>query len=470
MSSDQSIYKSTTQATFPTKEVYSVSKSVVIDSRQRDCAKYKNPSLYTINIGETFKNITSLELKGAIVPKSNYNIHSANNRIDFSLGSFISGFKIIDGGAGYTFAPTITISNPLYAGTTATATAMINAGGSISSIMINVAGSGYVASKPPFVEVSRPTNSRQAVQPRIEAIVGYTFTATLRTGEYEIGGNPIPPAVLPSGLLLEIQNAMNYAVNGGNYDPASTSPFTVRLVSQYPALGAASGSPEASDTNACLFNRIQVTNVNNTMWEFLWCSGPNHIINAASVLGFNTIDTGIGTLTNDISNGDGVLIPGGLAIRAPFDFNLTNDPDYVILTIALNDTKMERINSLDDGLDNRFAVLLFDNNYPDTLHDLSSGTGGSIVSVDGIKYLSGPVGKGSFWRPVSSVKAMKGSDYDSKKLSWKPPLSKVSSITIQFTKFGYYPGEGPVLYNMEGREHLLLFELSATDNKSQMKD
>ena len=65
---------------------------------------------------------------------------------------------------------------------------------------------------------------------------------------------------------------------------------------------------------------------------------------------------------------------------------------------------------------------------------------------------------------------MKGTDFDSKKLSFKPPMGKVNSLTIMFTKFGFRSGGVPQFYNMEGREHLLLFELTATDNRSQMKD
>jgi hypothetical protein len=465
MSADQSIFKSAQQATLPWEEVYSISKSVVIDSRQRDCSKYKNPAFYEINIGDTFKNITSFELKGAIIPKSNYNVHSSNNKIDFAIGDFVTGFYIYNGGAGYTSAPQITITSPPGGGITAQATAIINNGGTITNIILNIAGSGYTPSKPPFVIISPPNNPKQARQPRIVAIIGNHYTATLRVGEYDIGGNPIPPAVLPSNLLLEIQNSMNYAVNGA-YNSSSTSPFAIRLMSQYPTIDALAGTPESFDTNGCLFNRIQVINVNSDTWEFLWNTGPNRISTAASILGFNTVDSGIGITTLAVLSGLDVLIPAGTSIRGCFDYNLKNDPDYVIMSVQLNQNKMDRITSLDDGIDKRFAVLLFDNNNPETLHDLS----GTTVTVDGVKYLSGPTTKGTFWRDAGAAKPIKGYDFDTKKLSFKPPLGKVSTITVQFTKFGYRPGGAPELYNMEGREHLLLLELNATDNRSQMKN
>ena len=73
-------------------------------------------------------------------------------------------------------------------------------------------------------------------------------------------------------MQKEIQNAMNYAVNVGVYNPTSSSPFAVRLVSQYPELDATPGTPESFDTNGCRFNRIQIINVLSETWEFLWCS------------------------------------------------------------------------------------------------------------------------------------------------------------------------------------------------------
>ncbi len=471
MSSTQSIYKSAQKTTLPWESVASVSKSIVIDSRQRNCTRYKSPSFYTLELENTFKNVTSVELKGAIFPKSSYNIHSSNNKIDFVIGDYITGFLIIDKGAGYIAPPTIQISAPPGFGTTATATVIIDAYGSISNIILGIAGSGYVPSKPPFVIISQPTNLKQAIPPRIVAVVGNHYTAMLRVGEYDIGGNPAPPTTtLPNNLLLEIQNSMNYAVNGGVYNPVSTSPFAVRLVSQYPVLNATVGSPESYDTNACLFNRIQVINVNSSIWEILWCSGPNKITSSASVMGFNTVDTGIGTPITAVLAPGGTLIPAGTAIRGMFDYNLKNDPDYVIMTLNVNNHRMDRLKSPDDGLDDTFAVLFFDNNNPETLHELSAAApAGTIVSIGGVQYLSGPTGKSIFWRDAGGVKPIKGYDFDSKKLTFASPII-VTNITVQFTKFGYKHGGAPYFYNMEGREHTLLFEFTANDQKTQQRD
>jgi hypothetical protein len=464
------VLKDTQNARMPWTDPAPVAKTVVVDSRQRNCERYKSPAAYTIDLDNVFKNVISIELKGAILPKSNYNIHSGNNKIDFAIGDFVTSFEILDRGAGYTVAPTVTLSSPPGAGVTATATAIIDAFGSISNIIINVAGSGYTPSKPPFVMISPPNNPKQARQPRVVAVVGNHYTASLRLGEYDIGGNPVPPLTLPNNLLLEIQNAMNYAVNGGAYNPISTSPFAVRVVSQYPILGATAGTPEAYDTNACLFNRIQTVNVNSDIWEFLWCTGPNKIISAASVMGFNTVDSGVGTLIPAVVAPGGTLIPAGTAIRGPFDYNLKNDPDYVIMTMQFNHHKMDRVKSQDDGLNETFAALLFDNNNPETLHDLSAAApAGSIVSIGGVQYLQGPTGKGVFWRDAGAVKPIKGYDFDTKKMVFTPPIATISNFTVQFTKFGYKPGGVPLFYNMEGREHVLLFEFICTGQKPQQQ-
>lgn len=468
MSSTQDIYKSTNQATLPWETVYNTAKSVVIDSRQRDCSRFKNPAYYTLDLEHTFRNISSIELKGAIFPKSSYNIHSSNNNIDFVIGDAVTSFQIIDRGAGYTSAPSITISSPT-TGTTATATAVINSGGQISTIILQNGGSGYIPSTPPFIFIDPPTNTGQARYPKIIPIVGNHYTATLRRGEYEIGGNPNPPTTaFPNNLLLEIQNAMNYAVNGPPYNPVSTSPFAVRLVSQYPELGSITGTPESFDTNACLFNRIQVINTNSDTWQFLWCTGPNKITSMASVMGFNTVDSPIGVPIPAVVTNGYTLIPAGTAIRGYFDYNLKNSPDYVIMSIKVNQHSMDRLKSPDDGLDDSFAVLLFDNNCPETLHDLTAALG--VTSINGVQCLAGPTGKGLFWRDSGFIKPIKGTDFEAKKLSFKPPISSVTNITIQFTKFGYKAGGVPLFYNMEGHEHVLLFEFSSTDNRSQRRE
>lgn len=430
-------------------ELKTSSKIVVVDSRQRDNKQYPTPSFYRLSVGDVFKNVTSVELRGVLIPKSSYNIHSSNNKIDFAIGDSITVIKITNSGNGYTSPPIIRISSP-DTGTTATASAFINASGQITNIQITNNGSGYSPGKLPAITIDG--------QARAVVVVGTHYTAVLREGEYVIGGNPIPPSTAPSGLILEIQNAMNYAVNGGNYDPYSTAPFAFRIVSQYPQINAVAGTPQAFDTNSCKFNRIQGINVNNSVWEFLWGSGINKG-SANSVLGFNLSDSGTGTTITAINTGGGELIPAGTAIRGSYDYNLLNDPDFVIMNIELGDENMDRITSLDQSINHQFAALIFDCNSPETLQDLS----GTATNVGGNDYLEGPTGKGTFWRETGRMKPIKGYDYDLKKYIFGTPKGKVSNILIEFTKFGTDAGGAPRHYDFGGREHTLVFEINVME-------
>ena len=265
---------------------------------------------------------------------------------------------------------------------------------------------------------------------------------------------------------------MNYTVVGPPYITGSLGPFAVRVVSQYPELTAPPGTPQSTDTNACQFNRIQIINVVSAPWQLLWCTGPSQVESAASILGFNTVDSNIGIFVPPVVAPGGVLIPGGTVIRGYFDYNLKNDPEYVIMSIRMGDDgPLDRITSLDDGLDHKFCVLLFDNNNPCTLHDLSSAPTGAIVSVGGVQYLEGPTGKGNFFRESGFTKPIKANDFDGpKKISFKPPQAKIESISVAFTKFGYRAGGVPIFYNMEGREHVLLFELTSSDQMSRQRE
>lgn len=44
------------------KEGPPVPKTIVVDSRQRDCVRYKSPAFYTLNLENLFKDVSSIEL------------------------------------------------------------------------------------------------------------------------------------------------------------------------------------------------------------------------------------------------------------------------------------------------------------------------------------------------------------------------------------------------------------------------
>ena len=431
----------------------------IIDSRQRDPKLYPSPSFYRIELGTVYKNITSVELKGAIIPRTSYNVHSTNKYIDFSIGSTITNIILKYGGAGYTFVPNVTLTPPASGGVQATAVAITNLiSGQITGITITNPGSGY--NSVPTVMISSPTGNRSELA-IATAVVGTAYTAYLREGQYVIGGNPstvVPISTVPSDLILEIQDAMNFAVNGLPYVQGSTGPFTCRLVSQYPDLYADAGQPEAFNTNATLFNRIQITNSNSSQWSLLWASGPNNDRNAHNLMGFAWCDQSNVVSTPAVSG----LMVSGTSLRAQFDYNLLDSPDYVIIKFWSGSDAFERLESEESTLNRAFASMFFNSSGPNVLTD----TEGLIDTSNGINYLNGPVTKGNFWLPGIYNIGIRGIDYDVKKLEFSPSIGKLSSLTIDFCKFGIQNGGTPEKYNFSGRDHLLIFGIKSSDFQS----
>ncbi len=451
------------RTTHPSEKIYVPENIIIIDSRQRDLTKYPSPSEYTVNLGDMYKNITEIELKGSVIPKTAYNIHNSNNKIDFNIGSTITSIIINKPGYGYSISPTVTIAAPYGPNPVqATATASIT-DGTLTSIFITNAGSGYYSGNPPQIYISPPPGS--SISPVVEAIVGTRYLATLRPGQYTIGGNPTAmTSKAGSGLIKEIQDSMNYAVNGGAYVSGSISPFQVRLVSQYPTLNPTVNSPEANTTNACLFNRIQITNVENSgteFWELLFATGAHAKMSMSSVMGFPSVNTVNPVATVAVTD----VTDAGMSLRAAYDYNLQDDPKYVILTITSGNTdasfKFDRQNCANHSIDKTFASLVFDANSPNVIID-TSGT------VNGDGYLVGPVTKGPFWYPSGILKPVRGFDYDQKILQLANANGRIERLTIKFTQFSPegYPTE---LYDFCNQNHQLIFSVKATDNQSGKK-
>lgn len=449
-----------TAVTHPTEKISVPEHTFVIDSRQRDYVTFPNPSSYRANLGTIYKNITSIELKGSVIPRSSYNVHSTNKYIDFSIGSTITEIKIENGGSGYV-NPIISIASP-DSGVQAVATATTSFG-KITGINIVNPGVGYNPGKPPVIGVFDMSGSGA----NLKATVGTLYTAVLREGQYTIGGNPTPPSTTPSGLVKEIQNAMNYAVNGSPYNPTSTSPFEVRLLNQYPELDSTIGTPEYYDTNSCQFNRIQITNVNDDAWALLFCSGQNSRTNASKLMGFNNINYSINASANflPVITGSGTLMNGGTAIRAENDYDLLDDPKYIMLSFWAGSDTFERIQSKDASIDRKFGTMIFDANQPNVLTD----TSGTVYTDGSVNYLNGPLTKGNFYTAPGVLKPLKGFDFDQKKLEFSPAIGKLTYLDISFTKFSSDNNSEQELYDFQGRDHLLVFSVKSNDNKNSTR-
>jgi hypothetical protein len=450
----------TSAATHPADKIIVPEHTFVIDSRQRDTKRYPSPSYYTVDLGIVYKNITSIELRGSVIPRSSYNVHNLNESIDFSIGSSVTALVIENGGSGYV-SPVINISSPSV-GTQATATLLTNSNGTIVSTIIVIAGTGYRSSVPPIVTVTGLNGTGNGAE--IRPIIGTHYTAVLRHGQYTIGGNPVPPLVRPSNLVLEIQNALNYAANDpAPYNPSSTGPFEVRLVSQYPELTALPGTPEDYDTNSAQFNRINIVNVNGDHWELLFGSGPNRGSSAAILMGYDSIDYYKPVMTLPVITGLGTLISGGTTLRASNDYDLLDDPKYVMLSFWAGSDSFERLQCKDSSIDRKFGTMIFDANNSNVITDTVGNT--TYTDGSGTEYLIGDVAKGPFWTSPGMLKPIRGFDFDQKKLEFSPAIGKLSSLTIEFTIFGS-SGANKEYYNFQNRNHLLVFSVKANDNKS----
>ncbi len=217
------------KAEHPANEVIQGKHIFVVDSRQRDFQNWPNPNHYQLPIYDVFHNVNEIELKAAMIPKTEYNIHSSNNALDVSVGDGVSSIIVEDGGFGYedpmpdgtpladlirvlpsggrlkvagggvdypslnaNYLPTSTPAGPFVVN--------LDSNGSITSIDIDwagggVCGSGYRAYPSPIVQIPPPPNrggveNTMVRQAKARAVVGYHFSVYLRPGQYDIGGNP----------------------------------------------------------------------------------------------------------------------------------------------------------------------------------------------------------------------------------------------------------------------------------------
>lgn len=173
-----------------------------IDSRQRDFSKYPNANEYSIPVPERYRNVTGIELKGAILPRTEYNINSCNKYIDMNLGDFISDIVIEGINEVYYFNNinqkkippdgiyTFNIFNNNVGNSKAEIKASVK-NGKIINFIIDKAGSNFSYTNPPSLSLGGIFDgvSREFTI-RCRAIIGLDIPVELREGQYLIGGNP----------------------------------------------------------------------------------------------------------------------------------------------------------------------------------------------------------------------------------------------------------------------------------------
>ena len=469
----------------------------VIDSRERNKIHYPNPGSYSIEFNHQFKNVTSIELKGSLIPKTEYNVNSENMFIPFNVQDFITsiqikepGYGYIDGTYGFGAPPPndtlISISPPAITGGT---NALINvtvSGSSITNITIINPGSGYLRgyygglenpsqgfylnAQANFINNIPRDNSlkKRFKQAVIKINIGNELIAILRRGQYDFAHPNDSLPGLCAEVTLALQNSIDKAISDGKITPIPGGPQNGSQYFPISALDSNDGSCFlfTSNPNASPNSRVSIqrgaddgTYTQDLFLELLWAAEDFEDSNSSRLLGYGT-----NTNTNkylvtmpsaplDQTSGTTTAPPAiwtSTPISGRNDYTLTDTPKYCILTFGEYGNEADRIESTNETLDKGFATLVFDANTADVVFREPE----AITPPPG----TGTSNWGSLLFKPGMLKAIKGADFDPKVLSFGPaPLAELNGLSISFKK---YNGD---LYDFHGKEHMLVFQISAND-------
>lgn len=274
----------------------------------------------------------------------------------------------------------------------------------------------------------------------------------LTEGQYLIGSNVYgDPNFLANGtntetwgLIGEVKRALNVSFAPINFDV-----FLVTAPSPNDPVYPSSGTGR----NSSVLNRIAIT-----------CSSPflidftnNNYKNGSPfrVLGYQK-QIYISNTTNYIygSSNSGLCSTSNLEIDAPYqittnsilseyDYNMLDDPNYIIMELEFGNKVGERIESTDIATNRKFSVVIYDANEADNIQTYNSNDSTSNVKIQ-------------VDRRPGRLKALKGSDFDKKILIFSPP------ITLDNFKISFYKYDN-TYYNFHNREHMLTFEVDVAD-------
>ena len=276
-------------------------------------------------------------------------------------------------------------------------------------------------------------------------IGGLQQSLYLTPGEYLIGTNNqggtyiANGAVAISGLIAEVARVLNTHTNSANG-------FNVFLATT-------PSSSNGTGINASVLNRLVITNSSvNFSIDFLcanYSSGsPFRLLGFLKQVytsGLTTTYYGsdnIGTCSpSDLQSGTTFTV-GIPSICSLFDYNLIDDPKYLIMDLEFGNKSADRIESADVASNQKFAVVIYDANEPDNI-ETYAGTNDTNIQL-------------TYSRKPGRLKALKGSDFDKKIITFEPP------ITLENFKITFYKYDN-TYYNFNNREHLLTFELDVAD-------
>jgi hypothetical protein len=467
----------------------------VVDSRERDLKLFPNPARFSIKFNEKYKNVTSIELKGSVIPKSEYNVNTQNMFIPFNVEDFITdieikdpGYGYIDGTYGFGAVPPnnlmATVSRPAITGGVNAQITVVVSGSSIVSVVLQNPGSGYLRgfyggienpsagfylnAQASFVNGIPVDNSlrNRFKQAEINIIVGHELVARLTPGQYDFAHPNDSELGLCREVTRSLQAAIDKNIANGTITPVVGGPQSGAQYFPYSVLDSNDGScylvtvnPNASANTNVVIQRGNDNGLylQNLFLELLWSSDDFNDSSAINLLGYGT-----STMTNKfmvlppsppVDQTSGVL--GGLAdpwVATPVtgrnNYDLTDTPKYVILTIGDYGNEADRLESTNDTLNTGFATLVFDANTSDVVFRSPSADPAGTGASNWASLLNKP----------GITKAIKGADFETKVISFGPaPLAELNGFTLTFKK---YNGD---LYDFHGKEWMLIFQFGAND-------
>jgi hypothetical protein len=270
-------------------------------------------------------------------------------------------------------------------------------------------------------------------------ISGVTEALYLAEGQYLIGTNVLGESYIAngtpviSGLLAEVKKTLNR-------HSLSDDAFNVFLATCPPA------------NNASVNNRIVITNSSKSFsLDFrngVYSSGsPYRLLGfqkgKINSNGYSQIygTDNLGTCTpTDIQN-ENIHTITIQSVVSVFDYDLIDDPMYIIMDIEFGNKSADRIESIDKSSNQKFAVVIYDSNDPDNLESYATNQ----VNT-----------RAGFIRRPGRLKALKGADFDKKIITFDPPF------TLENFKITFYKYDN-TLYNFHNREHVLTFEIDVVD-------
>lgn len=296
-----------------------------------------------------------------------------------------------------------------------------------------------------------------AVLPKTE----YNITSENNLLLTTVGGVELPLYLTPGQYILGSNvNGSNQYTSNGNTPRYGILAEVIRVLNTHPManngfnvfLATLPKNNGGTGINASILNRVIITHsslsfsIDMTTANFT-AGSPYRVLGFIKTIYTSGLVNFYGSQSNglcssaDLQNGTQFTLDN--AINAEFDYNLADEPTYIIMEIRFGNKTADRVESRSATLNQMFAVVIYDINEPDNLATYNgSDASGNVILT--------------FERKPGRLKALKGSDFDKKILEFDPPIT-LESMLVSFTKYDGTP------YNFNNREHMLSFQLEVAD-------